>query len=147
MAVYPTQGEHWWHRLQPLRIPPGWELVFYKLEALEADGLKEDDDAWLFHFVEDILYMCSKRSRRKNKRTEEQTVSIDLGWYPEGEPKGAYTLAAVLNENWEEPLLEFSARSTREVVETMEFWLFQYFSNPYEFIDEATFRKAHPDKK
>ncbi len=131
----------WWKKLYPIRIPAGWSLIFHKLEMLEPDEIDKEDRAWLFHFVQDILYMEKKYCYRENKQQKEQVIGIDLGWYPDGDPEGAYRLFAVLDHNWEEPILEYTSRSTREIVDIIEFWLYQYFSSS--LIDEHIFRKYH----
>jgi len=92
--------------LQPLRIPPQWSLLWNHLRPIEPGDLAEDDPAWLFTFVQDMLYL------RKN--SDEQSVAIDLGWYPEGDPQGAYELVTILNDDWNNPLLAFTSRSTQE---------------------------------
>ncbi len=80
------------------------------------------------------------------KNSDEQSVAIDLGWYPEGDPQGAYELVTILNDDWNNPLLAFTSQSTQEIVETMEDWLFERIplSAP---IDETSFRKRYPDKR
>ena len=60
----------WWKNLQPLRLRPCWSIVWNKLESLEPDDLTEDDPAWQFTLVQDILYM--------RKQSGGQTVAIDL---------------------------------------------------------------------
>ncbi len=124
--------------LQPLRIPPQWSLLWNHLRPIEPGDLAEDDPAWLFTFVQDMLYL------RKN--SDEQSVAIDLGWYPEGDPQGAYELVTILNDDWNNPLLAFTSRSTQEIVETMEHWLLERIplSAP---IDEPSFRKRYPNKR
>ena len=129
-----------WMSLQPLRIPLGWTIGINKLENLEPQELSGDDESWLYDFTEDILWIHRTNQRKKNKQFEEQTLSIDLGWYPDGDPAGSFRLVAILNDNWDSPLLEFSSRSKQEVVEMMEQWLFQEFMPPY-FIEEENFRK------
>lgn len=129
-----------WKNMQPLRIPPGWTIGINKLENLEPQELSEDDESGLYAFTEDILWIHRTNQRKKNKQVEEQTLAIDLGWYPDGEPTGSFRLVAILNDNWASPLLEFSSRSKQEVVEVMEQWLFQVFMPPY-FIEEDSFRK------
>lgn len=123
--------------LQPLKIPGGWTVDFNKFENIEPEELSEQDEKWLYSFNEDILYMYSDV-----KQTENQRLSIDLGWYPDGEPNGHFKLQAILNEKWEKPLLEFSSRSKDEIVKTLEKWLFVDFM-PICFIDEEVFRKKH----
>ena len=131
------EDKTWWKKLYPLRIQPGWSFLYNKLADLEPDNLSEDDPAWLFTLVQDILYM-----RKENRK---QTVAIDLGWYPEGDPHGAYRLVAVLNDDFLNPILEYTSRSTQEIVDTMEYWLFECL--PCSTIDEKSFRNLHPDKK
>lgn len=132
--------------LQPLRIPGGWTVAFNKFEKTDPEELSEQDEKWLYSFNEDILYMYSDVSRKQNKQTENQRLGIDLGWYPDGEPNGSFKLLAILNENWEKPLLEFSSRSKEEIVRTLEKWLFVDFMPRY-FIDEDVFRKTHQASK
>lgn len=137
--------KEWWKQLQPLRIPSGWTIMFNKLEDLEVETLSEEDTAWLTVFVEDIMYLYKKNKRKRKKQIEEQTISIDLGWYPDGDVNGSFRLIALLNHNWDEPLLEFSSRNKDEIVQTLEHWLFdELMSN--EFMDENTFRKNHMNK-
>ena len=126
-----------WKRLQPLRIPPGWKMMWSKLECQEPETLDPEDRAWLFTYVEDMVYLV------REGRT--QTLALDLGWYPDGDPQGAYRLEAILDNNWNDPLLSLTTRSTREVTETMERWLFSYFPacGP---VHEASFRKQHPNR-
>lgn len=128
----------WWKNLQPFRIPPCWRIVWNKLESPEPDSLTVDDPAWRFTLVEDILFM--------KKENDSQTVSIDLGWYPDGDPAGAYGLVAILNDDWEDPILAFTSRSTQEIVETIEYWLFECIPGN-QLIDEKRFRNYHPNKK
>lgn len=86
--------------------------------------------------------MYTKQKRRRNKQIEEQTLAIDLGWYPDREPTGNFRLVALLNDNWQSPLLEFSSRSKQEIIEVLEQWLFEKFML-YRFIEEDVFRKFH----
>ena len=67
-------------KLVPLSIPAGWEVNqnhFYMTTIEEADGG--------YPFYEDILQMNCKNLR----------LTLDLGWYPEGEVNGAYRLVLV----------------------------------------------------
>ena len=83
--------------------------MWSKLESQEPETLDPEDRAWLFTYVEDMLYLM------REGRT--QTLALDLGWYPDGDPQGAYRLEAILDGNWEEPLLSLTTRSTQEVTE------------------------------
>ena len=90
-------------------------MIFNKFEDIDPETLPAEDEAWLFAFNEDILYMC--------KQTEKQELALDLGWYPDGDPDGQFMLQAILNGDWNEPLLEFCSRNKDEIVRTLEKWL------------------------
>ena len=38
--------------------------------------------------------------------TIKHTLAVDLGWYPEGDKDGEYCLVAILDNNWDCPILE-----------------------------------------
>lgn len=57
------------------------------------------------------------------------TLAIDLGCYPEGDRNGCYHLAAILDNNWDKPILEMKTRSTQKVADTIELWLFETLLN------------------
>ncbi len=135
-----------WQHLQPPRIPSGWTIMINKLEDIEPEELSPEDKIWLYAYTEDILYMYTNMSRKKNKELETQTLVIDLGWYPDSDPKGTFRLLAILNDNWENPLLEFSSRKKKEVVKKLERWLFDEFM-PRSYIEEELFRRNHMPKK
>ena len=121
--------------LQPLRIPPHWTMELNKLEEIDPETLPPEDNNWLFAFNEDILYMYSEINRKRNEQTEVQKLGIDLGWYPDGDPEGNFVLQAVLNDDWNDPLMKFSSRSKDEIVKTLEKWLWEDLM-PVRFIDE-----------
>lgn len=131
--------------LQPLRIPPNWTIKLNKLTGIEPETLASEDENWLFAFNEDIIYMESQISRKRDQQLEEQKLGIDLGWYPDGEPEGSFLLQAVLNEDWVDPLIKFSSRSKDEIVKTLEKWLWVDFM-PVRFIDGEYFHKTHKIK-
>ncbi len=119
----------WWRQLKPFRLAPNWKIMWNKLRDVEPEDARQDDEAWLFTFVEDMMYMVAESTSKENKKTVTHTLGIDLGWYPEGDREGCYHLAAVLDNHWEEPILEMKTRCTQEVVDTMELWLFETFAN------------------
>lgn len=131
--------------LQPLRIPPNWTIKLNKLKDIDPETLAPEDENWLFAFNEDIIYMESQITRKRDRQIEEQKLGIDLGWYPDGEPEGSFLLQAVLNEDWVDPLIKFSSRSKDEIVKTLEKWLWEDFM-PVRFIDGEYFHKTHKIK-
>lgn len=131
--------------IQPLRIPGGWTVIYNKFEDIEPETLEPDDEKWLSAFNEDILLMNYKLVRRRNKQTEEQEIAVDLGWYPDGDPNGKFRLQAILNKDWNDPLLDFSSRSKDEIVKTLEKWLRVDFM-PVRFINGECFKEKHKIK-
>lgn len=129
--------------IQPLRIPGGWTVVFNEFTDIEPMEIPaENEEMWLYNFSEDLLYLSAEMVHKRNGQTKVQKLGIDLGWYPEGNPDGNFRLQAILDENWENPLLEFSSRNKDEIVQTLEKWLFHEFMQRY-FVDEDLFRKNH----
>lgn len=61
-------------KLQPLRIPPGWEVVLNKFLEWDVEDWAAQNENWL-DLTEDMAYF-----RKKGRRHE---VGIDLGWYPD----------------------------------------------------------------
>lgn len=133
----------YWKNLQPLRIPAFWTVKHYQFMDIEPEELDTKDDKWLTLFVEDILQIEKHFKRKINKKIEQQTVSIDLGWYPDGDPSGKFHLVAILNHNWEAPFLQFTSRSKKEIVETLEYWLFGIFCDIHFIENKNDFRKMY----
>lgn len=76
-------------RLRSLQIPGGWLVVFnhfYDVEPSEA----RNGDLLDFPFYQDILYM----------QNDSRRMGLDLGWYPDSDPDGAYTLQLI---QWSAP--------------------------------------------
>lgn len=122
-------NKKWWKQLKPFRLAPNWKVMWNKLEDIEPDNVKEDDDAWFFTFVEDMTYITTEYTYKENKKNIKHTLAIDLGWYPEGDRNGCYRLVAILDNNWNKPILKMKTRSTQKVVDTIELWLFETLVN------------------
>lgn len=107
-------------KLQPLRIPAGWEVVFNKFLEIDIEDCPADNEIWI-DFTEDITYL-----RRKSRK---YNIGIDLGWYPDTDPQGAFHIMVILDENWEKPVMEYVTRNRKEVVKTIEDLLLRYCSD------------------
>lgn len=135
--------KHDYENLQPLRIPGGgWTVEYNKFENIEPGELSEQDEIWHYAFTEDILLIQNTLKYKRNGKIAYQKLSLDLGWYPDGEPNGEFRLVAILNDNWENPLLQFKSRRKDSIAKMIEQWLFQEFM-PLRFIEESIFRKNH----
>lgn len=133
----------YYKNLQPLRITSGWTVEYNKFMDIEPEELNKNDDKWLFIFVEDILQIKTNLTHNVNKQIKQQQLIIDLGWYSDGDPSGNFRLVTILNNNWEFPLLQFTSRSKKDIVDTLEYWLFEIFCNIYFIENEQNFRKYY----
>lgn len=85
------------------------EIVFWDIDSLNANipidsqpNVIENDlkeDLVLVRFGKDII--------------------LDLGWYPEFNPKGQFVLSVVKHENWENPILQLKFRDTAKVKQSL----------------------------
>lgn len=107
-------------KLQPLRIPAGWEIVYNKFLETDVEEHTENSDIWI-DLTEDILYL-----KRKNKQ---YMIGIDLGWYPDMEPSGAFHIKVIVDENWSDPIRKYTTRKSKKVVDIIEDLLLRYCSD------------------
>jgi hypothetical protein len=78
--------------LVPLRIPTGWAVNF---NAYFADVPMDVRDGWIEnceYFKEDLLWIQQLRFVDGRHEDDPAGWSLDLGWYPQSDPNGAYTL-------------------------------------------------------
>lgn len=107
-------------KLQSLRIPAGWEVVLNKFLEIDIENCSMNNEDWI-DFTEDIAYL-RRRSRKYN-------IGIDLGWYPDTDPQGAFHVKVILDENWQNPVMEYVTRERKEVVKIIEDLLVRYCSD------------------
>ena len=77
-------------RHHPLQIPSGWMVAqnhFYDVTPVDA---LLDDGRLDFPFVEDMLQL----------RNDHLRMTLDLGWYPDGDPTGNFRLLLI---QWDAP--------------------------------------------
>jgi hypothetical protein len=92
--------------LQPLRIPAHWKVTYN--EFREADP--GDDEAAMAYLCEDLLQVTCG----------ETNVLVDLGWYPDGDPKGCYIVQAYRGDFHGEQLMHVEAADRPAAVRTLE---------------------------
>ncbi|MCI9052710.1 MAG: hypothetical protein HFI05_12465 [Lachnospiraceae bacterium] len=122
-------NKKWWKSLKPFRLKSNWTIKWNKLEDIEPDEIEPEDEAWLYIFVQDMTYLVTEYTYKENKKVITHTLAIDLGWYPEGDVKGHYYLIAILDDDWNNPILELKTRNTQEVADTIEQWSFETFTD------------------
>jgi len=104
--------------LQPLRLQTGWAVMYndfteYDMEKHGEGGLSE--------LHEDLLQLWNERA----------SLTLDLGWYPDGDPEGRYVLLLVRGDRWDQPLARFMTRSKTEMVARVERWTGREFYGKY----------------
>jgi len=94
---------------QPLKIHAGWRIQFTSLSN-DMDPRQvspDDEDAWL-DFMQDLMYIHY-----------DETFGLDLGWYPEGDPNGAFELQLVTHKDFKK-LFSIETRSLNEVLDGID---------------------------
>ncbi|MBI3916966.1 MAG: hypothetical protein HY322_08170 [Betaproteobacteria bacterium] len=66
-------------------------------------------------FDEDLLQITSP----------DRSVTLDVGWYPAGNPEGQLVCQAVYGDNWDEPFDELQTRHSSDVLSWLEQWMEQ----------------------
>lgn len=105
-------------KFQPLRIPAGWKVILNKFMEMETEDRPEN--SWV-NFTEDITYL--------ERKSERYTIGIDLGWYPDLDPEGAFHVNVILDGDWEKPFMKYVTRERKEVVTIIEDLLERYCSD------------------
>ncbi|MGB0868823.1 MAG: hypothetical protein ACPGSD_04425 [Flavobacteriales bacterium] len=103
-----------------LSIPQYWKInkhEFYdiNLETYFSIPFEERN-----HFVllEDIAQFSCK--------TSDGNLTMDLGWYPEENKDGAYTLLLIKDFDWDKPVEKFQTRNGNEIAKTIQVWFEKY---------------------
>lgn len=100
--------------LQPLRIPDGWTVEqnqFFELTPgteVHLEGVLGGDPWELF--VEDMLQITHAK----------HDYTLDLGWYPESDPRGRFRVVLIHREDWEKPHMKFESRDKQAVIAAIE---------------------------
>ena len=77
-------------RHHPLQIPSGWMVAQNHLYEVSPDDVLLECGRLDFPFVEDILQL----------RNDHLHMTLDLGWYPDGDPNGSFRLLLI---QWDTP--------------------------------------------
>lgn len=116
-------------KLQPLRIPGGWKIVFNKFYDIDPCSINDkNNEIWYFYFVQDILYIERKQEIKFNHKKYVHTLGIDLGWYPDGDSEGTFSLMLIVDNEWNNPLKKFESKNKFEIVDKLEKWLNEYLN-------------------
>ncbi|MEG3620352.1 hypothetical protein V5T82_17965 [Magnetovibrio sp. PR-2] len=108
-------------KLQPLRIPEGWEVEINQLYAL--DPTKDEVERPVGCFSGSCLLKLSLKSKGAQRKA---LYGLDVDWHPEGEwDTGGYRVVAYIGDDWWDQVCEFKTKERRAAVEKIEALLHQ----------------------
>ncbi|MFC4777155.1 hypothetical protein ACFO9Q_10215 [Paenibacillus sp. GCM10023252] len=104
--------------LVPLRISIGWKVCWNTFFEINPDEFINKDFEYKWEFNEDIFQFVHESQRK----------ILDLGWYPETDPKGQFHLKLIMqcdNEDdqsnaWQDPLISYKTRNYYELILKIE---------------------------
>lgn len=95
--------------LQALRIPMKWTVNYNALyERSCPNDFTDKNYRFMYDFTEDILQLALK------------DVIIDVGWYPEFDENGKYTILMIYKNDWNKPVFKFDTKNKDELVQKIE---------------------------
>ncbi|WP_424769421.1 hypothetical protein [Paenibacillus sp. sgz302251] len=121
--------------LMELRIPAGFAMYFNKFFDVEPEPDLDTEDFlknWDY-FTEDILHIIKldySNGQMCIPTEGEESIIIDLGWYPDSSPEGEYALQIVKDNGYWDVLKEKRTKNRFDIKETLEEWLELLSSNP-----------------
>lgn len=114
--------------LQSFAFPSGWYIHwnhFITREPLQMSTADWENALWL---TEDLaLY---------EYRVGDTRWTIDIGFYPENSPEGAFGCYLLKDHDWEMPVGEFHSPCQRDVVLIVQQWIDKVSADPDGFVLE-----------
>jgi hypothetical protein len=100
-------------KLQPLKIPSGWEVQINKFydvdpESLNQNNVDAEDPVWML-FDNTLLFLVMRAAN----------IVVDMGWVPMWEPDGSYLLEVSNLKNRGQVYLERRIKSKSEMVDLL----------------------------
>jgi hypothetical protein len=105
--------------LVPLRVPAGWLVEYNTLVEFGPDSPPTGDD-YRWHHTEDLLQLRSCTVVDGAWQVDPDGFLVDLGWYPDGEPTGAYRLVVVRPDFRGDTVIEVSHREQSVICQAIE---------------------------
>lgn len=102
------------NHLVPLRIPTGWTIAWNVFTEVNPEEFLIEDYEHRWEFNEDLFQFENQKYKK----------ILDLGWYPEFDPRGRYRLVLLGQHeeeqesywDWTKPLVNFETRSITEII-------------------------------
>ncbi|WP_235828143.1 hypothetical protein [Brevibacillus migulae] len=118
----------------PLKIPAGFAVTYNNFYDVLPEMPEDPDDDiiknWSF-FTEDLLQIVMMDLKKGSYSIPDEHLLIDLGWYPDSDPKGEYYLQLVKvkrDRSWEE-IKDLSSADRYLIKRTIEEWMKSLHNN------------------
>lgn len=111
-------------KLMRMRLPMGWSVnynKFYDIEPFIKNGELLNEE----FYTENLLFLKKMSLIQNDWQIPNEGFAIDLGWYPEFNPKGMYRAVFAQYDyegRWDE-IYTFQSTNRYDIVETIETWL------------------------
>jgi hypothetical protein len=104
------------NKLQPLRVPTGWHVSYNTFTELDPQDLSENAEDW-WELNEDLLQLHYSPKK----------LTLDLGWYGGNSlSSGFFRVYLIQNQDWENPLTEYTTQNKEEIISKIEKLLYEY---------------------
>jgi len=104
--------------LMPLRIPSTWAVLYNSFG--DVDPIVRDGSIVNFEFYkEDLLWMQRIQATSTGWTTYPDGHILDLGWYPDSDPKGTYRIVLIRGD-WSNELLKFESKDRQKIRAVIE---------------------------
>ncbi|WP_239616833.1 hypothetical protein [Cohnella mopanensis] len=116
--------------LMQLRLPAGFAVTYHKF--YDIDPILESDSDWFIenwgYFTEDLLQVVKLNVKKGTwyipGRETNNYVLFDLGWYPDSDINGHYTLE-IVDGQWN-VIKNISTKDRYIIKQKIEEWLDEY---------------------
>ena len=99
-----------YNNLQFKSFPPEWKVIWNNLTDLDPLLSSEDDTELWWNFTEDLLQL----------QYQTENIIIDLGWYPDCDPKGTFKIFFMKDYDWKNAIDYFETRSKSKAISKIE---------------------------
>ena len=99
--------------LMPLRIPSTWAILHNSFGD-EDPIVRDESIVNSEYYNEDLLWIQRIQPTSTNWVTDPNGHILDLGWYPDADPKGTYRIT-LIRGNWSNELLKYESKERQKI--------------------------------
>ncbi|MEH2347976.1 MAG: hypothetical protein V7K55_08230 [Nostoc sp.] len=105
-------------KIVPLKIPGSWAVIYNSFgdeEPIVLDGVIVNNE----FYKQDLLSIERIQYSEKGWVTYPNSYIVDLGWYPDSDPKGSYHFT-LLRGNWDNVVVQFESKDRQKIRAVIE---------------------------